>query len=428
VPNLKPERGHEGKRSLRSLLSVARRRLQTRVLTGVRRSRIFPDTIADKLGDDDRLAGGSLDQSVMVYFPGAPDSLYQIAPWLDAFDALHDEHPLVIVCQDSRVARWIGARTKAEVLTIARYGRLDDLLSRSDVKLVLYVSHEPKNFECLRFPTMLHAYLGHGDSDKGVSASNQLKAYDYALLPGQAAVDRIRGRLVKYDAASRCIVIGYPHRVRHSARTPTAGRCTVLYAPTWEGAQPSVAYSSVLSHGAALVRGLLADPRFRVIYRPHPLTGVTSGEYAGAHAELVALISRAARARPAAGHRVVAARHESLDETFDEADLLVCDISAVATHWLTTGRPLVVTVPAQESAVPADAGLLGVAPRLAAADASSAVEELWRHHTDDPKAPDRRLISDYYFDGSSHTTGPERFIAACAALMAERDRLLDRQK
>ena len=411
---------------MRSWLSVTRRRLQTRVLTGVRQSRIFPDTIVDKLGDDDRLAGGSLAQSVMVYFPGAPDSLYQVNPWLDVFDALNDRHALVIVCQDSRVARWIRSRTKAEVITIARYGRLDDLLSRSDVKLTLYVSHEPKNFECLRFTDMLHVYLGHGDSDKGVSASNQLKAYDYAMLPGQAAVDRIRSRLHKYDADSRCIVIGYPHRVRRSARTPDPGRCTVLYAPTWEGAQPSVAYSSVVSHGTTLVRGLLADPRFRVVYRPHPLTGVTSGEYAGAHAELVAMINRAARSNPAAGHRAVSARDEPLDDTFDEADLLVCDISAVATHWLTTGRSLVVTTPAHDAAVPADAGLLAVVPRLTAEDAAGAADVLWQHHVEDPAAAERLRLADYYFDDSSHTTGPERFLAACSKLMAERDRLLGR--
>ena len=37
--------------------------------------------------------------------------------------------------------------------------------------------------------------------------------------------------------------------------------------PTWEGAQPSVAYSSVRTHGSAR-EALLADDRYRVLYRP----------------------------------------------------------------------------------------------------------------------------------------------------------------
>jgi hypothetical protein len=138
------------------------------------------------------------------------------------------------------------------------------------------------------------------------------------------------------------------------------------------------------------------------------------------------MINRAARSTPAAGHRAVSAREEPLDDTFDEADLLVCDISAVATHWLTTGRALVVTTPAHDAAVAADAGLLAVVPRLTAEDAASAADVLWQHHVEDPAAAERLRLADYYFDDSSHTTGPERFLAACATLIAERDRLLGR--
>src|SRR4051812_41286006 len=146
----------------------------------------------------------------MVYFPGALDTLYQITPWLPTFEALHAVHPVVVVCQDSRVADELRRAGGLPVLTIARYGVLDGLLGRSDVKLALYVSHLPRNFENLRFTSLLHAYIGHGDSDKGVSASNQLKAYDYVFAPGQAAVDRVARRLMLFDAQERSIVVGQP--------------------------------------------------------------------------------------------------------------------------------------------------------------------------------------------------------------------------
>ena len=93
---------------------------------------------------------------------------------------------------------------------MARYGRLDDLLSRSEVAVVLYVNHSSRNFECLRFTEVVHVYLGHGDSDKGVSASNQVKAYDYCFVAGEVAVARIAAHVRRFDAALRCLRIGQP--------------------------------------------------------------------------------------------------------------------------------------------------------------------------------------------------------------------------
>ena len=401
---------------------VAKRRILSFVLSMVRRSALFPRTVPNRLGQDDELAGQTLAETVMVYFPGAPDSLYQILPWMAPFEALHRTHPVVIVCQDSRVAAALRRRTGIRVITIARYGRLDDLLNRSDVKLALYVSHTPKNFECLRFTSLVHAYLGHGDSDKGVSASNQLKAYDYAMVPGKAAVDRIATRLINYDVSERCLVIGHPQLARYDSRQASAeDRCTVLYAPTWEGAQPSVAYSSVVSHGPALVRSLLADRRFTVVFRPHPLTGVTSGEYSRAEKEISGEIREALRRNPASGHRVVRADDEPMEATFTDADLLVCDVSAVATAWLPTDRPLVVTIPSSPHAAPADSGLIAAVPRLGVEQAPDAAELLWREHVHDSAADARRQLAQYYFADTGAGDPAARFIAACTEMIAIRD-------
>jgi hypothetical protein len=309
------------------------------------------------------------------------------------------------------------------VLTIARYGRLDDLLGRSDVKLALYVSHEPRNFECLRFASLVHIYLGHGDSDKGVSASNQLKAYDYAMVPGQAAVDRVARRLMNYDAEERCIVIGQPYApaLVRGARPEADERCTVLYAPTWEGAQPSVAYSSLLSHGPRLVRALLADPRFRVIFRPHPLSGVTSGDYSKAAKEIETAISAAAGEHPDVGHATVRADAEPIEASFDRADLLVTDVSAVATAWLPTARPMLITVPASDQATPADSGMVARLPRLTVDQLDGAAELLWIEHRQDTAAAARRELTDYYSAPIGTAEPAERFLAECGRLMRLRD-------
>ncbi len=397
------------------------RQLQRWGMGRLRRSRFFPVTIPDRLGDDDALAGTSLRHSVLVYFPETQESLYQLLPWLDALVALDRAAPVVVVCQDSRTAARVRSASGLDVLTIARYGRLDDLLSRSRVRLALYVSHSPRNFECLRFTSMLHVYLGHGDSDKGVSASNQVKAYDYCFVAGQAAIDRIAERVHLFDAAARCRIIGQPQLdssgVLGLPDRPAGARRTVLYAPTWEGAQPSVAYSSVRTHGPALVRSLLDAGDLRVVYRPHPLTGVTSGDYARADAEIRALVG-------GAGDRGAVDTTPTLAEAFAAADLLVSDVSGVALSWLPTGRPLLVTRPATPDAVVARTRMGDVLPQLDATDAPRAAELVREHLDTDPTRAERLALVEYYLHDATPGAATARFVAACRDVIAEAERLL----
>src|SRR5699024_7164123 len=57
---------------------------------------------------------------------------------------------------------------------------------------------------------------------------------------------------------------------------------------------------------------------------------------------------------------------------FANADLLLCDVSAVANDWLSTGRPLIITRSADRQAQDAATELLGVVPRLTQAKAEQA--------------------------------------------------------
>src|SRR5690606_39644095 len=123
-----------------------------------------------------------------------------------------------------------------------------------------------------RYGRRWHVFINHGESDKMYMTTNQYKAYDYALIAGQAARDRLTRTLWDFDLDRKTIEIGRPQADYYSGATPYEpdDRRLVLYAPTWEGDRPAAAYGSVASHGEALVGALLADPRYRVIYRPHP--------------------------------------------------------------------------------------------------------------------------------------------------------------
>ncbi|GMA25098.1 hypothetical protein GCM10025864_28570 [Luteimicrobium album] len=257
------------------------RRIRSRAWLTARRLGVVPSGQPDRLGEDADLLGGSLPQRVMVYFPDPPGSLYQIEQWYPTLRALDAELGVVVVLQDSRTARAVRERSGLDAVVVAESTTLDDLLSRSPIALCLYVNHNPANFTNLRLGQLVHVSLMHGDSDKSVSVSNQLKAYDYAFVAGQAAVDRIAASVADYDATARCLPVGRPQIDELLQEVETLGhseangdtRRTVLYAPTWEGPQSTAAYGSVATHGEALVRSLLDDGRFRVVYRPHPSRG-----------------------------------------------------------------------------------------------------------------------------------------------------------
>ena len=378
-------------------------RLRIWAIGRLRRSRFLPSGMPDKLTDEHRLAR-PFAQHVMLYFPTTLDSLYQLRPWFHALNAVDAAHGLVCVFKDSRTARVVREETGLDCVTLARYGQLDEILSLSDVKLALYVNHDPVNFESLRFTSMVHVYLGHGDSDKGVSVSNQVKAYDLCFLAGQAALDRTASAVMLYDAAARSVLIGQPQldAAPPVVPQPDPSRPTVLYAPTWEASQPSVSYGSLETHGVALVRAL--SGRCRVVYRPHPLNGVIRASYAAADAAVRELADRVDTDVP-------------IEQSFADADLLVTDVSAVTLSWLPTGRPLLVTTPT----VPyPPSALMDVVPQLAP-DADVA-EVVATHLASDPAGPARAALVEHYLGDPTPGVATARFVAACGDAIDLRDR------
>jgi hypothetical protein len=378
-------------------------RLRIWAIGRLRRSRLLPAGMPDKLTDENRL-GRRFDQNVMLYFPTTVDSLYQLRPWFHALTALDAVHPVVCVFKDSRTARIVRDETGLDCVTLARYGQLDEILSLSEVKLALYVNHDPINFESLRFTSIVHVYLGHGDSDKGVSVSNQVKAYDLCFLAGQAALDRTSSAVMLYDAASRSVLIGQPQLDGAPVVTPRPDptRPTVLYAPTWEASQPSVSYGSLETHGVALLRAL-AGP-YRVVYRPHPLNGVIRSSYAAADAAVRELADRVDTDVP-------------IEQSFADADLLITDVSAVSLSWLPTGKPVLVTRPT----VPyPPSALMDAVPQLGPdADFRQVVRQ---HLVDDPTSAARAALVERYLGDPTPGQATARFIAACSDAMALRDR------
>lgn len=402
--------------------ATLRRRFRSTGGKVIRRLGLVPAGTPDGLGDDARLLGTSWQYEVLVYFPDTPEALYQLEQWYETLRALHAEHPTVVVTRDSRTARAVRRDSGLDVRTVAHYMTLDDVLSRSPTKLALYVNHNPENFSCLRFGRLVHASLMHGDSDKLVTVSNQTKAYDFSFVAGQAAVERMARFSTLYDAHARCVPVGRPQldaQARLRAATPRGPIPTVLYAPTWEGGQPSAEYGSVATHGLRAVRALVESGRYRVLYRPHPLTGVRVAAYGDADAAIRRYLSSAPPPVAGPAHRTDTAR--DVAPAFAAADVLLCDVSGVAMDWLATGEPLVITRPARDVVIAASP-LLDVAPPLPAAEVDRVVEIIDREVTQDPARAERLRLREHYLGDTSPGASTRRFVAACERLMAVRDR------
>lgn len=400
-----------------------RRQLRARAARAVRRSGLLPATWPDRLGEETRLADVTLHEQVVVYFPDTRTKLYQLRQWYAPLRALHARHPVVVIGQDSRAMATVREESGLTALTLVRADFVAALLSRSDVKVVLYVNHASQNFAMLRFPWLAHVYLSHGDSDKGVSVSNQVKAYDFCLVAGQAAIDRLHNSLLFEDLTHRLLPIGRPEldAVGTAGPGPLEGRrARVLYAPTWEGGQPSMEYGSAATHGEALVRALVSDGGFSVSYRPHPLSGFRDPEYGAADRAVRELITEAQAVDPAAGHTVDTT--SSLLDSFATADLLVCDVSSVAIDWLATGRPLVVTRPPGPEVETARTRLLDVVPRLDVADLPTVTGLVRMQLEDDPSREARRALVDYYLGDTAPGAATRRFLDACSHVIELRDK------
>ncbi len=87
---------------------------------------------------------------------------------------------------------------------------------------------------------------------------------------------------------------------------------------------------------------VLADPALglTVLFKAHPATGTRLPQAAAARAAIEAELSA-----PAATHRVVGTAPDALYSAFNEADVLVADISSVVADFLASRKPYLVTNP-----------------------------------------------------------------------------------
>ncbi|WP_144710784.1 CDP-glycerol glycerophosphotransferase family protein [Curtobacterium pusillum] len=316
-------------------------------------------------------APGSIE--IAVYFADGPVNMYQVRQWYAPLAELAATHPVAIISRSPGTMLTLLDESPVPVVYARQVVDLERFVDEQAPKIVLYVNQNARNFQMMRYGRMWHVFVNHGESDKMYMTTNQFKAYDYALIAGDAARERLSDALWDYDVDARTIAIGRPQADHFAGATPYPAddRTVVLYAPTWEGDRPAAAYGSIASHGTAIAERVLASPEHRLVYRPHPRSGVREPAYKAAHERIVAAIASANAADPSAHH--VYDDGAELGWQLAGADVAITDISAMIYDRLAVGKPLIVTRPVAPEADVDERGYLGDANWLTAADAHDVV-------------------------------------------------------
>ncbi len=276
--------------------------------------------------------------SVVYMSADAGQSLYILNQWVPTLERL--PHPAFIMVREASHLAPIMATTLP--VLYAPSTRHVEELCRPSVLVAYYLANAGKNVHLLREARIRHVFLNHGDSDKSTSANPVARVYDGVWVAGQAAIDRYEAAGITMPA-SQYAIIGRPQveSLRVGA-LPEGLPPTVLYAPTFEGYYEESNYSSLERMGPQMIRYILdAHPQVRIIFKPHPASGVQRPGMIQARLEIVDMLAQA----PGDHLYVGPGSALTLYECFDQAHLLISDISSVVTDFLYTERPLVTSNP-----------------------------------------------------------------------------------
>ncbi|WP_435743782.1 CDP-glycerol glycerophosphotransferase family protein [Microbacterium sp. PMB16] len=356
---------------------------------------------------------------VAVYFADGAVNMYQMRQWYRPLAELSRRWPVVVLSRSAAGAEKLLDEDGPAVAFVPKVRDLERFIAKQDIRVVLYVNQNTRNFQMFRYGRRWHVFINHGESDKMYMTTNQYKAYDYAFVAGQAARDRLSRTLWDYDVDRRTMDIGRPQADHYSGILPYTpdGRTVVLYAPTWEGDRPSAHYGSIASHGETLVKQLLATGTHRVIYRPHPRSGVVDEAYGAAHRRIIAAINAANSADAGAQH--IYDHGPELGWQLSAADVAVVDISAMVYDRLAAGKPLMITRPADERASIDTTGYLADCEWLTTDAASRIVSEVERVRADEAAVARLRMWVQHYFGDTTPGVATAKFHEAVGRLMHE---------
>lgn len=266
-----------------------------------------------------------------VYVSGLGNVSYQINQWISVLEKI--DIPKVIFIRERATYRKMK-KTGIPVIFMRSQKDVEDVYSSCiNLKTILYPANTQKNTQSLRHFRLNHYFINHGESDKAVNQSKLLMAYDKLLVGGQLAEDRMREAGLPLRK-NQVVHVGRPQAelLLDKIQSPKPIK-TILYAPTWEGFVDNVNYSSVSTFGYKILKALVRDGRFKVLFKPHPYTGHRTEEQKHYLSSIKKLCNRKTM--------VFIDSMVGIHELMNQSDLMITDISSVLNEYLITNKPIV---------------------------------------------------------------------------------------
>jgi hypothetical protein len=267
---------------------------------------------------------------VVLYLSGISGTAYQGNMWIPVMEKLNAK--IAIVARERHILEKL-IPTSVPIFYMTSMRELE-FLEKVGVRTVLYPANTQKNTHMMRFASMNHFFINHGESDKVVNQSKFLMGYDKLLVAGPLAEKRLHDAGIPLRPG-QVVHVGRPPvqlLLKRPPHLPSTIR-TILYAPTWEGFVEAANYSSVSEFGLTLLKNLISANRWKIVFKPHPLTGTKNPSTKRALREATELCERA-RVEVAGGDC-------SIYNLMNEADLMVTDISSTIPDFLFTMKPMV---------------------------------------------------------------------------------------
>ncbi len=281
---------------------------------------------------------------VAMGYAGRSGGPWQLKMW-EPFILRSGERCIVINVHGRYVEMILeGADLTSPLVQLGSRGvaELDEVLVPS-LRAVFYVQNARRNAAFLAHDRLTHVWLNHGDSDKPANFNPRHANYDLLVVCGQAGVDRYERHGITI-ARDKFAVLGRPQSAGIEMRTGAIGNLAdkkVLYAPTWQGVDEQVNFSS-LEQGPAIVRALI-ERGATVLFRPHPLSYRWRRRRATI-SEIRQILKQDRETSPRFhrwGKQIDTVW--SIADLTNQCDALVSDVSSVVSDFLASGKPYAMT-------------------------------------------------------------------------------------
>lgn len=302
--------------------------LLAQVTTLVRTNRAFADASTQKC-------------QFAFYFT-APDlnTPTHVQMWQQEFDEVGVEY-MVVLRERKHLTAFQGDNQPVAIF-VEKQPWLAQALPKA-TKAVFYANNGQKNRPMISMhPDKFHIQLLHGDSDKPPSYSPLSKIYDYLFVAGQMAIDRYSRNNV-HIPADRFRIVGRPQvrLITAAKKTSSGSPKTIAYMPTWRGFFEDTQFSSLAQASKIIDTILSLDQAFTLKFKPHPMS-YKDPDWKTFQRDIKSALTRT---RENSSIGIFCDITEAPFDLYNDADLLITDISSVAIDFLYSGKPSLVIIP-----------------------------------------------------------------------------------